>query len=41
MDYTMKDKDIVLEIEKFMNNNSIELMRRMKRIIDKFSINLR
>lgn len=38
MDYTMKDKDIVLEIEKFMNNNSIELMRRMKRIIDKFEL---
>ena len=38
MDYTYFDKDIILEIEQYMNDKSEALISRMKYIIDKFEV---
>ena len=35
MDYTYSDKDIILEIEQYMNDKGEALISRMKYIIDK------
>lgn len=38
MDYTYSDKDIILEIEQYMNDKGEALISRMKYIIDKFEV---
>ena len=38
MDYTNSDKDIILEIEQYMNDKGEALISRMKYIIDKFEV---
>lgn len=38
MDYTYSDKNIILEIEQYMNDKGEALISRMKYIIDKFEV---
>lgn len=38
MDYTYTDKNVVLQIEKYMNDNGTQLLKRINSVVDKFQV---